>query len=63
MGNHIQLKSCPFCGSAEVEMIGGPNSNGIFWAHCAQCHAEGPFPGCDPEQAAEKWNTRKEARL
>lgn len=50
-----EIKSCPFCGSTEVE-IARTNENAC-WVECAVCGAEAP-PTAKREDAIEIWNER-----
>lgn len=48
-----ELKSCPWCGSAEIAMRGAM----IFYGRCAACYAEGPTANNEAEAIAA-WNRR-----
>ena len=54
----VDLKPCPFCGSADVKIRGGEKWNAI---QCQECFARGP----DFYLTAEvEWNTRfEESRI
>lgn len=51
----IELKPCPFCDGADLEMS---NTGGhMLWVHCKGCNASTSVQGTE-EKAAEAWNTR-----
>ena len=55
MSSDTNLRSCPFCGDDEPDII--DNGRGCYWVHCTECGANGP--GCfDAEGAAVFWNDR-----
>jgi hypothetical protein len=50
------LRECDFCASPLVVMCGS-GTQGLYWARCGHCHAEGPV--CDTEaEAIAAWNRR-----
>lgn len=62
----IEIKPCPFCGSADVEL-----KNGMMWGyavHCNECGADVIFHGLlradnldydYSDEVIRAWNTRK----
>lgn len=61
MNTQPELKNCPFCGCAIVEIV--PNGMGDFFAICGNedegCGARSSQMRCESrEHAAERWNTR-----
>jgi Lar family restriction alleviation protein len=46
----IELKACPFCGSASVLQVGS-------YVRCGRCGAAGPYGETDVE-ARQRWNER-----
>ena len=53
-------KPCPFCGNKYIELQCYPKpSYTEYIAVCDICWCEGPAYGRTPEEAWEKWNTRK----
>ncbi len=53
-----KLKPCPFCGSKNIVIEGGPISGG-FCATCNSCFAVGSWSHCEDE-AIKTWNERAE---
>ncbi len=55
-----ELKPCPFCGSADVELwtgqTVGTRDNGQRFARCTGCGASGPYKPAGEAVAA--WNNR-----
>lgn len=52
------MKSCPFCGSKELELC-RTNENAC-WVRCAKCGAESPSAK-KRDDAIAVWNTRVES--
>ncbi len=50
MDSSPELKSCPFCGSQEVALVGS-------FVRCGSCGAAGPY-GASHEEAVQRWNDR-----
>ncbi len=55
--SEIELKACPFCGSARIEDIGGLQSGPN--PRCSACGARPPGPFSEGKRSAvDVWNTR-----
>ena len=52
----IELKTCPFCLSKNVDIIDKGAMKG-YAVLCTNCESEGPEAG-NHQQAAEAWNSR-----
>ncbi len=55
----IGFVPCPFCGSMQIDMMGGDDDEGetAYWVICQECHAGGP-EGKTAEEALRVWNER-----
>lgn len=64
-GGEPELQPCPFCGShAHIEQTGKPDSYspaGYFTVCCVVCDATIDYRCNDPDEAAERWNSRARA--
>ena len=54
MGNEMELKPCPFCGSSRVKFY---RVTGMYEAACSDCRCTSGIEGTK-EAAAAAWNTR-----
>ena len=55
----VKLKSCPFCGSSDLDIESAGCAHDMYNVACGGCEAWGPTEDTK-EKAIEKWNLRKE---
>ena len=58
--SETQLKSCPFCGSDDVHLL-GDHEDGVFHVMCKNCKAESDYFDDVEDAAIAAWNRRSEA--
>lgn len=58
MKAQVEIFSCPFCGSEDVEIC----KTGPYWVRCAECGAESESDD-RRYKAIAKWNRRVPAKI
>ena len=60
--NPPAMKPCPFCGG-EGQVIRTKDLSGYWYSECKKCYMRHLAYSKDPQEAADRWNTRSSPLL